>query len=458
MTKTIAGAIGILLIVLVSAGTGFVVRHVLPIAPANSEETSADDEPHPSGVTLSEQARKNLDLKTGRIELGDYWRTLSVPGVVIEKPGESMHGVTTPVEGVVEKIFASPGQVVRSGDPLFQLRLTGERLAEAQSELLKTIRDIELVDRELKRIEPLVKDGAVTQRQKLELEYKRRRFEATQQVASQELLALGLSEKQIAQARETGQLVRTFTVRTPERDHHATSVPEEADRPLPKADRCPAEESAFTIEKLLVQRGGLVAAGQNLCDLAEHTMLFVEGQAFEKEVEVIGKAMTNDWPIKAVFEVGDDEDLVREGLRVLYIDNHVIPDSRTVRLYLPLCNEVFSDRPGANGSVYRTWRFKPGQKCRLFIPVKRWTERIVVPSEAVVVEGPDAYVFQASGDSFERRPVHLEYRDADTAIIANDGSIFPGDIIALNNAYQLNLAYKASVEGDKGAGHGHSHG
>ena len=43
-------------------------------------------------------------------------------------------------------------------------------------------------------------------------------------------------------------------------------------------------------------------------------------------------------------------------------------------------------------------------------------------------------------------------------VLANDGSLFPGDVIALNNAYQLQLALKRS--GNKASGdahHGHSH-
>ena len=45
-----------------------------------------------------------------------------------------------------------------------------------------------------------------------------------------------------------------------------------------------------------------------------------------------------------------------------------------------------------------------------------------------------AYVFVENGDHFDRRPVHVKYRDQYSAVLANDGSIFPGEAIALNSA------------------------
>jgi multidrug efflux pump subunit AcrA (membrane-fusion protein) len=94
---------------------------------------------------------------------------------------------------------------------------------------------------------------------------------------------------------------------------------------------------------------------------------------------------------------------------------------------------------------------------QLLLPVERWTDRIVLPVDAVAQDGPDAYVFQPNGDHLDRRPVHVEYRDQFSVVIANDGSIFPGEMVAISGAQQMQLALKNKAGGgiDPHAGHSH---
>jgi hypothetical protein len=62
----------------------------------------------------------------------------------------------------------------------------------------------------------------------------------------------------------------------------------------------------------------------------------------------------------------------------------------------------------------------------------------------------------ADGDTFRAQPVHVEYEDDEVAVIANDGSIFPGDPVATSGAFALGLALEAGPAGaDPHAGHDH---
>jgi hypothetical protein len=83
----------------------------------------------------------------------------------------------------------------------------------------------------------------------------------------------------------------------------------------------------------------------------------------------------------------------------------------------------------------------------------------VLPSEAVVREGPEAYVFRVNGSKLERQGVTVAASDRQQVAIKNDGSIFPGEVLAANSAYQLNLALKKSSGSgiDPHAGHSHAH-
>ena len=47
------------------------------------------------------------------------------------------------------------------------------------------------------------------------------------------------------------------------------------------------------------------------------------------------------------------------------------------------------------------------------LPVEEWKDRIVLPVDAVVDEGAEAYVYRQNGNHFDRMPVHVEYRDRD---------------------------------------------
>jgi len=93
----------------------------------------------------------------------------------------------------------------------------------------------------------------------------------------------------------------------------------------------------------------------------------------------------------------------------------------------------------------------------LRVPVERWEDRIVLPVEAVVQDGVDWFVFRQSGERFQRKAVHVEYRDQQWAVIEKDGTLSPGDVVAASGAYQMHLALKNKAGGgvDPHAGHHH---
>ena len=93
----------------------------------------------------------------------------------------------------------------------------------------------------------------------------------------------------------------------------------------------------------------------------------------------------------------------------------------------------------------------------LRIPVELWKDRIVLPLEAVAQDGAEYYIFLDDGEDFQRRPVHVEYRDQQWVVIANDGSIAVGDQVAASAAHQLQMAMKNKLGGgvDPHAGHNH---
>lgn len=416
-------------------------------------------------VLLSEQARENLGLKLAAVDLSDYTRHVSIPGVVVEQPGHSERRITTSVAGIVVKMHAFPGQVVTPGDRLADLQPAGDVLTDAQADLLKTTQELELLVAEIKRIEPLVANGSIPARTKIEKEYEQKRLESQKRVQIQELLVRGLSPYQITEIVEHQTLLREFTIYVPgappkgmtiDEHDHPSAVPQEF-WPKTETTTSSGEPVVYSVEKIDVFPGKLVQPGEEICDLALHTELYIEGHAFEKDSPLIARAVKEQLPLSAIFEGDADGAETRTGLQIRFVENSVEAATRTLRFFVPIKNEVLSNTTAANGVVYRTWRFKPGQKVKLLLPAETFKEQLVVPAEAVVNDGADAYVFRSNGKMMERVPVVIEHRDARAAVLRNDGSLFPGDEIAMNQAYQIYLALRKQQSSgvDLHAGHNH---
>ena len=141
-----------LAVVAVLAGVGFAgyatrewrLPLVIPTKPAESVESAVDTTTPATKVIVNEQAQTNLGLTAKPLKAQTYWKTIPVPGMVVDRPGLSDRGVTAPVTGVVVKIARVPGDAVRPGDVLFTLKILSEALHLTQTDLFKSTQDITL--------------------------------------------------------------------------------------------------------------------------------------------------------------------------------------------------------------------------------------------------------------------------------------------------------------------------
>jgi biotin carboxyl carrier protein len=423
---------------------------------------AADDTDHAKDankLNLSQQARENLRLVVKPVQPQAYWRSIQVPGMIIERPGQGDRAVTTPVAGVVTRILAVPGDTVRPGDALFTLRAVGDALQTAQSELFKTARELEINRQQQERLAPLAKSSAVPQSRLLELEFQQRRLEATLDAARYELIARGISEEQIEGVAQ-GKFITEITVRAPAASRPAAQDKENQQgvvRTALETDTNPLRPDAsanYEIEQLRVQLGEQVESGQVLCHLASHQELLIEGRGFKREAHLLRRATEEAWPIAAEFseDAGNPWPPLAQPLTIRHLAGVVDPSSQTFPFYIPLANQSVDYSRGER--KFRAWRFRPGQRVRLSVPVEKIDNVFVLPEEAIAREGLDTYVFRQSGDDFQRRPVTVVTQDRRHVVVAADGSIGSGQHIAHNAAMQLNRALKAQSASTAG-GHGH---
>lgn len=394
-----------------------------------------------SSIEMSEQARKNIGLQVAKIELQPFVKSISVPGMIVERPGRSLIEVTAPMTGIIRRIYPIEGEAIEPDEKLFDLRLTHEELVQSQAELLQTAEELDVTAREIKRIEKLTADGALAGKQLLERKYEQQKQDAVLRSKRQALMLHGLTAAQVDGILQRRELLKELTVSAPLTTDDGGMSP---------------MGSVYQVQSLKTAQGQHVNAGDTLAVLADHAELYIEGEAFERDVSDISRAADANAGVEAVLDTEGGRPEVVSNLRLLYLAAKINPETRTLNFFVKLPNEKQRDTK-LDGHRFIAWKFRPGQRVQLQIPIETLPDRIVLPVEALAQDGAETYVFTPNGDHFDRRSVHVEYRDTRLAVIENDGAVFPGDLVAISGAQQLQLALKNKAGGgiDPHAGHNH---
>lgn len=405
-----------------AAALGFVANAWLTDQQPSPSIAMSDSAPPASAVDLQdkvivgEQAQKNLRLTARPLQSQTYWKTITLPGMIIDRPGISERAVVAPAVGAVQQILHIPGDTVRPGDVLFTLRLASESLHESQARLYQASHEITLAEARLQRLR---KAGeGVAQARAIEVEQEIARLTAAAKAYREDLLRRGLTTNDISGIAE-GKLVSEVSVRVPEISAAALRRVDGT----PEGGAALAKDSfTFEIRQLAVEVGQQVEAGQTLCDLVNHKLLAIEGRAFRDEEALLEQSVREAWPVEVDFQdVAADWPPHDTAVPISYIASNVDPVTRTFSFLMPLTNQ--SKTVEHDGAAQQLWRFRTGQRVLLKIRVEKMAGVFVLPAEAIAAEGPETFVFTQNVNLFERKPVHVLHRDRERAVIADDGSL-----------------------------------
>ena len=304
-----------------------------------------------ASLTLSEQARKNIGLTTFTVGLRDFQRTVIVPAVVVERPGRSEISVSAPMTGIVTRIYPIRGEAVAPGDPLFDLRLTHEDLVEKQTSLLRDLEQRDVVQREIVRLEEVTASGALAGKTLLEKVYERQKIEASIRAEREALLLHGLNDDQVDSIDSERRLVRQILLTTP----------------LPDVAHSSEEHEDFLqVSTLAVRRGDHVETGGLMATLTDHCQLYIEGMAFEHDADALNRAAREGLPVSALIESNGEGKKELGNLRVLYVQNQVERDSRALKFYVSLTNQLARNDASQDGHRFIACAIGPDNESRFW--------------------------------------------------------------------------------------------
>ena len=431
----------------------------------------------------------------------EYRKSFSFPGYVRYKPGRSLVGVPAPASGIVTKIYAEEGAALCPGQPLFELRLTGEDLAAAQLELTALLRKRDRLDAEEKRLADL--DAGIAPKERREIALEKAENDAAIATQKDALRFFGLPEATIEETLVKNRtLVSTLTVCVPTFSDDASSF--DPASTVAKFETPSHEHFAETphfhqLEKTLVEKGESVSLGASLCVVSDLRELWIEGRAFESDEPLVNAALAEGRPVSAIFVGAAGADAPRETVGPLAfrsVSNRLDATSRAFACYVELENYQLDTAPhdcavaGSHSHPHPNpatgvphshphpeddaehvhahstpavdatretddvcedaaprlnWRFKPGQRCELAVETETLSNVFVVPVAATAQEGAETFLFEHVGNAdgkriWRKRPVRVLHQTANEVVVANDGSIESGVKIANRGAYQLYVA------------------
>jgi RND family efflux transporter MFP subunit len=183
----------------------------MPSAP-NDNSTDSTAANADLQVELGPDDLKKAQVQTVHVDVKKTSNTLRVPGIVNADEYREVH-VTSLVGGVIKQVPVVLGDHVKRGQPLAVV--FSDELAEAETQYLSHLAELEADHKKLVRTQNLVKLGAASQQEEEEVEAMHAGHESYVRAAFEKLKLLGASDQQIASLKQAEQIDPNFVVPAP---------------------------------------------------------------------------------------------------------------------------------------------------------------------------------------------------------------------------------------------------
>jgi cobalt-zinc-cadmium efflux system membrane fusion protein len=313
--------------------------------PSNDDSTDSTGANADLQVELGPDDLKKAQVQTVHVDVRKTSSTLRVPGIVNPNEYREVH-VTSLVGGVVRQVPVVLGDHVKRGQPLAVV--FSSELAEAETQYLSDLAELEADHKKLVRTQNLVKLGAASQQEEEEVAAVHAAHESHVRAALEKLKLLGASDQQIAALKQAEQIDPNFVV--------------------------PAPINGVVLTRA-ANLGLVVNTAQELFTVADLSTVWIMASVNEKDFASVrvGTAAT----ITAPAYLGRQW----KG-RVTYIQPQVDPSTRTAQARIEVANpgenlriDMYTDveftSPGAPGPVVPEAAVQSiGERRFVFLPVK----------------------------------------------------------------------------------------
>ena len=335
-------------------------------------------------IHLSDEVKKQIDIKTTTVKPGPVKSTLKAMGTVLA-PNDKKAIVGFAFSARIVKLHASVGQWVEKDQPLVTLEC--EEMGNAQSEFVKALTDCELSKLDFDREERLFKKDIGAKKDYLETKARYQIACASLNAAEKKLIVLGLSKKQIEEISQTKSVSPRVTLNAP---------------------------ISGRVVKNTAVLGAVIDASTEIMVIMDLGNLWIDAEIYEKDLSKVNKGQEVEIAVPAY----PTEDFSGH---IHYIGDVVNPDTRTITVRTKVINKDFKLKPGMFADI----KIMTGHK----------ENAIIVPKDAVLDDGDQKIVFVQDVDRFILRQVEVGTRyNSDIEILKG---LTIGELVVVEGNYQL---------------------
>ncbi|MCW8932999.1 MAG: efflux RND transporter periplasmic adaptor subunit [Gammaproteobacteria bacterium] len=293
----------------------------MDLVPVYAEENQAD-----GVVRINAAVQQNIGVKTAQVERGDLWRKVRTVGYV-DYDEDSISHIHIRTEGWVERLL---------------VRAIGDRVKKGQ--LLVEIYSPEIIRAQQDFVRVTVKDGNSLIR-----------------AAERNLIALGMSRRQLNQLRKTRNVTQTLKIYAPQDG---------------------------IIESMLMRDGMYVTPSVQLISLVNLTNVWIQASVFERQANWIKEGQD----MKAVLNAFPQKQWLG---KVDYIYPELDSMTRSLKVRLRVPNE--------------NHQLKKDMYAEVFINAGQIKDALIIPKQAVIRDGREERVIVALGDGmFQARSIKTD--------------------------------------------------
>lgn len=391
-------AAAVLVVVLIAGITLFLLKG----RDEHAAEDSHEDEHHEAVVTLAQEAQKAAGIEVQEAEL----QALAAPieaTAVIELNNDRVAKISSRTTGRLVRLIAAQGASVRAGQALAYF--DSPELGQAWADYAKSRGRVEVSRKNLQREETLFAKKISPEKDVIKAKQDLSEAETDLAFAHEKFHLLGIDIDQ-------------FEKRHQEDQHPLIAVAS----PI----------NGFVIERTATQ-GEVVNPDKTLFTVADLSALWVVIDIYEKD---LGR-MKAGTAVKVRTAAYPDKNF--KGV-ISYIGDVMDEKTRTVKARVVVENANRLLKPG----MFATVTIDSGEV--------QTEKAIVIPDEAVLIDGGERYVFVRIGaDTFERQEIRPG-RTLGRSVEVIEG-LTPGDSVVVKGAFTLKSELKKEELSEEGHGH-----